>query len=296
MNGKYYAELLKIVLARTGSTTKMEWRTSIYGASTSEWHDLAQWVHTNDLQSPDMSWVVQVPRQYSTLKRAKTIYSMQDMLTNVFKPLFEITNDPSADPLLHELLKDVSGFDSVDLETVREEKLTNTSNDPAMWNGTEEPPYNYYLYFMWANIASLNNFRRLKGMNTFAFRPHSGNLANSDVSHVAGAFLLAHGISHGLNLTSSPGLQYLYYLMQIPMAMSPLSENSLSVILGVNPFATFFQQGMNVTLSTDNPLLFHNTQEPLMEEYAISRQLHKWDICDLCEIARNGVLMSGFTA
>lgn len=36
-------------------------------------------------------------------------------------------------------------------------------------------------------------------------------------------------------------------------------------------------------------------QEPLMEEYSIAAQVWKLSSCDMCELARNSVLMSGFS-
>lgn len=35
-------------------------------------------------------------------------------------------------------------------------------------------------------------------------------------------------------------------------------------------------------------------QEPLMEEYSIAAQVWKLSSCDMCELARYSVLMSGF--
>lgn len=52
--------------------------------------------------------------------------------------------------------------------------------------------------------------------------------------------------------------------------------------------------GLNVSLSTDDPLLLHYTKEPLVEEYTVAAQLYKFSSCDMCEIARNSVLQSGF--
>lgn len=37
-----------------------------------------------------------------------------------------------------------------------------------------------------------------------------------------------------------------------------------------------------------------NSQEPLMEEYSIAAQAWKLSSCDMCELARNSVIMSGF--
>jgi len=51
---------------------------------------------------------------------------------------------------------------------------------------------------------------------------------------------------------------------------------------------------MNVSLSTDDPLMFHQTKEPLMEEYSLAKQFFRLSSADLCELARNSVLQSGF--
>lgn len=37
-----------------------------------------------------------------------------------------------------------------------------------------------------------------------------------------------------------------------------------------NPFPTFFLRGLNVSLSTDDPLQIHLTKEPLVEEYSVA--------------------------
>lgn len=51
---------------------------------------------------------------------------------------------------------------------------------------------------------------------------------------------------------------------------------------------------MHVTFGTDDPLQFHETNDPLMEEYTIASKYFKLTHTDLCEIARNSVLVSGF--
>jgi AMP deaminase len=58
-------------------------------------------------------------------------------------------------------------------------------------------------------------------------------------------------------------------------------------------FFLFFLQGLNVSLSTDDPLQLHVTKEPLMEEYSVASQVWKLSAVDMCEIARNSVLQSG---
>ena len=76
--------------------------------------------------------------------------------------------------------------------------------------------------------------------------------------------------------------------------MSPLAENSLYVKYANNPFYPFLQRGLNVTLSSDNPLQLHLTEEPLAEEYAIATQMFRLSNTDYAEVARNSILISGF--
>jgi AMP deaminase len=58
----------------------------------------------------------------------------------------------------------------------------------------------------------------------------------------------------------SPVLQYLYFLAQIPIAMSPLSNNSLFLEYAKNPVLEFLKKGLIVSLSTDDPMQFHYTK------------------------------------
>jgi AMP deaminase len=119
-------------------------------------------------------------------------------------------------------------------------------------------------------------------------------LEAGDVEHLAATFLTAESINHGINLRRSPSLQYLYYLAQIGLAMSPLSNNRLFLEYTKSPFADFFAKGLAVCLSTDDPLMLALTKEPLLEEYAVASQVFKLSSADMCEVARTSVLMSGF--
>jgi len=145
---------------------------------------------------------------------------------------------------------------------------------------------------MYANIRSLNALRRSRGLNTFKFRPHCGEAGNP--SHLISGFMLADGINHGIQLAKTPVMQYLYYLCQVGVAVSPLSNDILFLPLQDSPFGTFFQRGLNVSLSTDDPLIIHLTEDALIEEYVISARTFRLSMCDMCEIARNSVLQCGF--
>ena len=82
--------------------------------------------------------------------------------------------------------------------------------------------------------------------------------------------------------------------MQIGLAMSPLSNNRLFLTYAKNPFIDFFKMGINVSLSTDDPLQLHFTKDAILEEYSVARQVYGLSNCDVCELARNSVLQSGF--
>ncbi|CAI7627336.1 unnamed protein product [Penicillium discolor] len=294
IKGRYLAEITKEVISDLESSKyqMVEWRISIYGRSLQEWDKLAAWVVDNKLFSPNVRWLIQVPRLYDVYKASGMMENYEQVITNVFQPLFEVTKDPSSHPKLHIFLQRVVGFDSVDDESKPERRLYRKYPIPREWSTKQNPPYTYWLYFMFANIASLNNWRKRRGFNTFVLRPHCGEAGDPD--HLAVGFLCCHSISHGILLRKVPLLQYLYYLDQIGIAMSPLSNNALFLTYDKNPCATFFKRGLNVSLSTDDPLQFAFTKEPLIEEYSVAAQIYKFSAVDMCELAKHSVDQSGF--
>uniref|UniRef100_A0A3B4CM82 AMP deaminase n=1 Tax=Pygocentrus nattereri TaxID=42514 RepID=A0A3B4CM82_PYGNA len=296
INGEYFARLIKEV-AHDLEESKYQYaepRLSIYGRSPEEWENLAKWFIQQKVYSPNLRWMIQVPRIYDIFRLKKIIPSFAKMMENIFLPLFEATVNPQKHKEMHVFLKYVTGFDSVDDESKHSDHMFSyKSPKPEEWTAEENPPYSYYLFHMYANIMVLNNLRKERGLNTFQFRPHCGEAGS--ITHLVSAFLTADNISHGLNLKKSPVLQYLFYLAQVPIAMSPLSNNSLFLEYSKNPLREFLHKGLCVSLSTDDPMQFHYTKEALMEEYAIAAQLWKLSTCDVCEIARNSVLQSGLS-
>lgn len=95
-------------------------------------------------------------------------------------------------------------------------------------------------------------------MNTFAQRVHCGEAGH--INHLISGYLTSESIAHGLLLRKVPVLQYLFYLAQIGIAMSPLSNNSLFISYPRNPLPEYLMKGLNVSLSTDDPLQFHFTK------------------------------------
>eukprot|EP01117_Protostelium_nocturnum_P009497 TRINITY_DN3387_c0_g1_i1.p1 TRINITY_DN3387_c0_g1~~TRINITY_DN3387_c0_g1_i1.p1 ORF type:complete len:753 (+),score=234.64 TRINITY_DN3387_c0_g1_i1:66-2261(+) len=294
IKGRYLAELTKELFndLETSRYQYAEYRLSIYGRKEGEFDNLASWVVDNRLFSKNVRWLIQIPRLYSEFKKINMVDNIAEVFSNVFKPLFEATKDPKSHPKLALFLQQVVGFDCVDDESKPTKRFTRKYPSPREWNYPDNPPYAYYAFYLASNIKVLNHFRESRGMNTFSFRPHAGEAG--EIEHLAAAFMVANGIAHGVNLRKSPVLQYLYYLTQIGIAMSPLSNNSLFLNYNRNPLPTFFARGLNVSLSTDDPLQFHYTKEPLIEEYSIAQQVWKFSSSDQCEIVRNSVLQSGF--
>ncbi|WCJ21780.1 AMP deaminase [Euphorbia peplus] len=295
IQGRFLAEVTKEVLSdlEASKYQMAEYRISIYGRKQSEWDQLASWFINNSIYSENAVWLIQLPRLYNVYKQMGTVKSFQSILDNVFIPLFEVTVNPSSHPQLHVFLMWVVGLDIVDDESKPERRPTKHMPTPDEWTNDFNPAYSYYAYYCYANLYTLNKLRESKGMPTIKFRPHCGEAG--EVDHLAAAFLVCHNISHGINLRKSPVLHYLYYLAQVGLAMSPLSNNSLFLDYHRNPFPVFFQRGMNVSLSSDDPLQIHLTREALVEEYSIAAKVWKLSSCDLCEIARNSVYQSGFS-
>ncbi|KAF2742584.1 AMP deaminase [Sporormia fimetaria CBS 119925] len=294
IKGRYLADITKEVMSDLESSKyqMVEWRISIYGRSLDEWDKLAAWVVDNKLFSPNVRWLVQVPRLYDVYKGTKLMDNFEQIIVNVFQPLFEVTKDPSSHPKLHIFLQRVIGFDSVDDESKVERRLYKKFPVPRIWTSGQNPPYSYWMYYLFANIASLNVWRKQRGFNTFLLRPHCGEAGDTD--HLAAAVLCCHSISHGLLLRKVPLLQYIFYLEQIGIAMSPLSNNALFLAYERNPFLSYFRRGLNVSLSTDDPLQFAFTKEPLIEEYSVAAQIYKLSAVDMCELAKHSVEQSGF--
>ncbi|KAL0364092.1 UNVERIFIED_CONTAM: AMP deaminase [Sesamum angustifolium] len=313
IQGRFLAEVTKQVLSDLEASKYQlaEYRISIYGRKQSEWDQLASWFVNNGIYSENAVWLIQVSWLNSAVAkvivyRRGTVTSFQNILDNIFIPLFEATVDPNSHPQLHVFLLqqpapwdqacgalkaelpncpfdelssifmgfDVVGFDIVDDESKPERRPTKHMPTPSEWTNEFNPAFSYYAYYCYANLYTLNKA--------------------GDVDHLAAGFLLCHNISHGINLRKSPVLQYLYYLAQIGLAMSPLSNNSLFLDYHRNPFPMFFQRGLNVSLSSDDPLQIHLTKEPLVEEYSVAAKVWKLSSCDLCEIARNALYQSGF--
>lgn len=133
MGGRYFAELLKIVMNRheesKGHVSACEMRLSIYGMEREEWQELAEWMlkdwggdFPGPVLSPNNRWMIQIPRLWRIFskKPSNAGASFSDMLQNIFVPMFEATLYPEKHPKISEVLKHIVGIDSVDDEGAAE--------------------------------------------------------------------------------------------------------------------------------------------------------------------------------
>ena len=127
ISGRYFAELARENFRHWHDPTLLvEYRISVHGYNKEEWDSLASWVLDNDLQHVNNRWLIQLPQSYATLARgaraSSTINSFQDILDNVFLPLFQASIDPASHPKLDTYLRFVSGFDISNAEGSQHEQ------------------------------------------------------------------------------------------------------------------------------------------------------------------------------
>jgi AMP deaminase len=290
-----------------------EWRISIYGRGPGEWEQLLQFFEYTDARSTgalatewyglhmgdaprvvrgqtvgaacqkQVNWLVQVPRVFDVWLKIGMVKSFEQHLDFVFKPLMEHT------PRIAKVLTYIRAIDSVDDETkdngdVLDERPADVSHGDL--------PFSYYMYHMAINIATVN---RLHGTN-IKFRPHCGE-GGSD-RHLVVCFLLADGISHGLNLRNSAVMSYMYYITRMPVSMSLSSNNYLVAKYDQSPFGLLYKYGLRISLSTDDPLIFFQEEDEqacIQGEYMQAEALFGLSWVDLAEVGRNSLIMSSYT-
>lgn len=146
MGGRYFAELMKLVFSRheesKGHSSAVEMRLSIYGMEREEWQDLAEWMLADwggDIPGPVLSknnrWMIQIPRLWRIyrIKPGNDGSGFDEMLQNIFVPMFEATLYPEKHPKVAEALKHVVGIDSVDDEGASEVSYGSGSVSVIVW-------------------------------------------------------------------------------------------------------------------------------------------------------------------
>ena len=89
--------------------------------------------------------------------------------------------------------------------------------------------------------------------------------------------------------------QYLYISAQIPVSISLTSNDLLFTHLEDHPIKQMYKRGINVALSTDDPLIFHHTKDctsALVFEFQRAKRLAALTEQDQRDLLTNAVLMS----
>lgn len=326
INGEYLNEIMKYVLndyekskyqfGEMGINFNLMSNYQRFGYR-SKWESISSWVVDNKLVSHNVKWNIRIPRNYSVLRKANKVKNFQEFIDLIFKALFEVSVNPLKDPKLHFFLTKVSTFDLLSAGDYNDESLFDITNlvPPKKWSNSRNPPYCYYLYYISTNLSNLNEYRKSRKFNTLPLRPHSASVSSKSghgiiTESLSANFLLAKNIINGEKLANYPVLEYMYYLKQIGITMSPLTWNKRVQLLNdddrniesskenslyeTHPMIDFFHKGLRVSLSTNKPLFASLTKEPLIEEYSVAASIHKLNGVDLCELSRNSVLNSEF--
>ncbi|KIZ02127.1 AMP deaminase [Monoraphidium neglectum] len=111
IHGRFLAELTQEVFTdyEASKYQHAEMRISVYGRKPVEWDILAAWVVGNNLWSDNVVWLIQIPRLYNVYRDQGIIDNFEQMLENIFVPLFEATVDPASHPQLHAFLSQATG-------------------------------------------------------------------------------------------------------------------------------------------------------------------------------------------
>lgn len=311
------------------------------------WINFAKWVIKWKLVSYNIRWNVRVSRVFSKLFKYKMVSNFEEYLDLFFEPLIAGQNNLD----VQYCLTTICSFDIVISQS--DEYLWSEFPDinlaPKEWiaNG-DNPTISHYMYYFYSRLSMFNQIRYKKSLNTITLRSYCSPdtstrssqfstcnhfFTESTESLVCNLLLCNGGLLRGEGLWLAPAtLEYLFYLFQIPIIVSPLSSISLhsSLIKNPvsevfyysndnnnedknnirhsrdvtveeqtsyrnNPFMSLLKIGFKVSISSKS-ILFNSsyTLEPLMEEYSVAASIYLLNAADLCELARNSVLCCGY--
>lgn len=142
-----------------------------------------------------------------------------------------------------------------------------------------EPPISMHLFVLAANVRRVNlavseekgKFTNFKPITVSGHAGETNYCERASLSHLATSFLLSSFVSHGVDLMFSKPAQYLFYLTQIPLMITPISNlNLFFADPSRHPMAMFFELGLHVILGTDDAAVFpefDHVESALEREY-----------------------------
>ncbi len=118
--------------------------------------------------------------------------------------------------------------------------------------------------------------------------PHAGETVGPESIRGALRHLQAVRIGHGVRCLEDPALVDELRRRQIPLEVSPTSNVCLGVAVefGQHPLPQLIQEGLYVTLNSDDPALFNTT---LTDEYLLAARCFGFDMATLEQLVMNGV-------
>ncbi|AGO11884.1 AaceriADR119Wp [[Ashbya] aceris (nom. inval.)] len=294
---------------------------------TSWWLSFSRWVCHWKLVSFNIRWNVRIKREYSRLYKLGFLDNFEDYLDHIYGPLLDITNIQNVE--LQFFLSTVVNIDFiVELFDENKPQTESIALPPSRWQADgENPPLAYYMYYVYERLARVNIARHSRKQNSILLRSspqtdkNRASQLNIDVTEqveslLCNLLLCNGGILDGEVLWSTvPTVTYLYYILQIPVVVTPLSpfkapslklegviqRSTLEFTTGSgyhyrdNPFMHMHRIGMRVILSS-NMVLFNSsyTSEPILEEYSVAASIYLLSAADLSEFVRDSIISSGF--
>jgi len=117
---------------------------------------------------------------------------------------------------------------------------------------------------------------------------HAGEAAGADSIRGALDVLRVDRIGHGLRAEEDPALLDRLAASRVPLEMCPLSNVATGVTraIGEHPIRRYFDRGLMVTVSTDDPGMFGNS---MTDELAVLRERFAFTAVELKQLQRNAV-------
>lgn len=341
IEGEYFAELLVKYVVHNLEKSKyqlaqlsVDFQFGYQIENDTWWSKFSRWITRWKLVSYNIRWNIRLRRDYTKLHKLGYVSNFQEYLDFIFRPLLD--ENSLADINLQFFLSTVCSFDVVidDQDDYVWRDFTRVDTVPREWTAQgDNPPVAYYMYYIYKYVSLVNQLRANRQQNTIPLRsycPTTDNRPSQFIPHmniteqieslVCNMLLCQGGLLQGEPLWfTSSAVTYAYFLLQIPVVISPLSSVSLLKQIAsnrettppegitrditvsdkpsyrTNPFMDMLKLGIRVILSSDS-VLFNSsyTLEPIIEEYSVAASIYLLNTADLCEFVRNSVLCSGY--
>ncbi len=122
----------------------------------------------------------------------------------------------------------------------------------------------------------------------FRLTAHAGEAAGAKSIWAAVEKLGVERIGHGARANEDPKLVFLLKERQIPLEMCVISNVKTGVCssIEVHPIKQYFQQGLMVTVNSDDPTMFNTT---INQEYLVLVQELGFTVSELKRLSLNGI-------